>query len=150
MEDNKKKVLKETWDGENVIDDLVDRAKGYMDEGEDIDDAIMGAIDTGLIYTKDIRDLAIHYDTMPEDSELIEGFIEDLMSDMYNELSDYEPEVENDDEETDESLNEYYDDEDEFNPFKDIVKELKGNKLDTPMKKEMTLEFAKLIANIIK
>lgn len=96
---NIKKQLKETWDGENVIDDLVDRAKGYMDEGEDIDDAINGAIDTGLIYTKDIRDLAIHYDTLPSDSELIEGFIEQLWDDMYQELGDYEPEVDEDDDE---------------------------------------------------
>ena len=96
-----KKDLKETWDGENVIDDLVDRAKSNIDEGADLDDAIMSAIDEGLIYTSDIYDLAQHYGSL-DDSEIIESYYDDLYSDVYSQVEDYEPEVEDEESEEEE------------------------------------------------
>lgn len=99
------KKLNETWAGMDVIDDLVDRAKGYI-TGEDysIESAIETAIDDGLIYTKDIIDLAEHYGYI-DDSELIQKFYDDLYNDMYNELEDFEGDEE-DGEELGESLKE--------------------------------------------
>lgn len=93
------KKLNETWAGEDVISDLVDRAKINVDEDYDVDDAVTDAIDTGLIYTKDIRTLAEHYDVLPDDSELISLFYEELFNDIYNEVSDYYDEVHGDDDE---------------------------------------------------
>ena len=80
-----KKDLKETWRGEDIIRDLVDRAKSYVDDGHSIDDAIAHAIDDGLFYTADVFDLAEHYGVI-DDGELIEKFYEDLYNDIYNEV----------------------------------------------------------------
>ena len=57
----KKSTLKETWEGEDIIDDLVDRAQSFMDDGHDAQEAIERAIDDGLIYTDDIWNLGKHY-----------------------------------------------------------------------------------------
>ena len=80
-----KKPLKETFAGKDIIDDLTDRAKMKIEEGEEVDDAVWQAIDEGLIYTKDIFDLAEHYGSI-EDSDLIESFYDDLYNDIMNGL----------------------------------------------------------------
>ena len=99
------KKLSESWEGEDEISDLVERAKMLIDDGDDVDEAVQRAIDDGLIYTKSIRTLAEHYDVLPSDSELIGLFYEQLYEDIYNEVSDYWEEVhEEDDEEVEESL----------------------------------------------
>lgn len=85
------KRINETWKGEDVIADLVDRAEGYMDDEYDIEDAINQAIDDGLIYSKDIWDLAEHYGVV-EDSELLDRYYTMLYDDMYDKLKDYEVE----------------------------------------------------------
>ena len=93
------KKLNETWAGEDVVSDLIERAKSCIDDGYDLEDAVSTALDDGLIYTKDIRTLAEHYDVLPSDSELISAFYEELYGDVYNEASDYYDEVHEDDEE---------------------------------------------------
>lgn len=106
------KKLTETWAGEDVISDLVDRAESWVDDGYDIDEAVTRALDDGLIYTKDIRTLAEHYDVLPDDSELIGLFYEELYGDVYNELSERvgdreDDEVEEDEEDFGESFKSY-------------------------------------------
>lgn len=93
--------LYETWAGEDVIDDIIERAKSNIDDGGDVDDAVTDAIDTGLIYTKDIRTLAEHYDVLPSDSELINLFYEELFGEVYSAASDYYDEVHEDGEDED-------------------------------------------------
>lgn len=95
----KGRKLNETWAGEDVISNLVDRAKSMIDDGDDLDDAVQRALDDGLIYTKDIRTLAEHYDVLPSDGELVSMFYEELYGDVYNEASDYYDEVHEDDDE---------------------------------------------------
>lgn len=97
-----KKEVKESWEGESIIDDLVDRANSMIKDGGygDVDDCIRQAIDDGLIYSADIRELADHYDTLPEDSELIEGFYDELYNDIYSRVE----EPEEDDFEDEDSL----------------------------------------------
>lgn len=135
LKENKK--LNETWAGEDVISDLIDRAKSWIDDGEDLDDAVSRALDDGLIYTKDIRTLAEHYDVLPDDGELISLFYEELYGDVYNEASDYYDEVheDEDDEEFEESykrvksLVEKYDyDEDELKVELGTIKEIFNKK----------------------
>lgn len=93
---NGRKPLKESY--ADVFQDLVDRAEGWMDDGDDKDEAVMHAIDDGLIYTRDIIDVAFHYGAI-DDSELLNKCFEDLYSDLYAAVEDREPE-----EEFDESL----------------------------------------------
>ena len=81
----KSKSVKESWEGESIIDDLIDRAKSLIEEGHDADDAVSEAIDEGLIYTDDIFALAQHYGSI-DDSTLLESYYEDLYSDIYNGL----------------------------------------------------------------
>ena len=100
-----KKSLKETWDGDSVIEDLADRAKGYMDDGYDVDEAVQSAIDDGLIYTSDIMTLLDHYGSI-DDSTIIESYYDDLYSDVYSQVEDYEPEVEDEDDFEDEESEE--------------------------------------------
>lgn len=82
------KQLTETFKGEDIINDLIDRAKSWIDDGYDTDDAVRQAIDDGLIYGRDVIDLAEHYGVI-DDGELIERFYDDLFNDMYGEVSDY-------------------------------------------------------------
>ena len=91
-----KKELKETWAGEDVVNDIIDRATSKLDEGEDIDDAVFNAIDEGLIYTKDIYSLVEHYGSI-DSSTMIESFYDDLYSDVYSAVKDYIPEEEEED-----------------------------------------------------
>lgn len=123
----KGRKLNETWAGEDVIADLVDRAKGWIDDGSDLDDAVSRALDDGLIYTKDIRTLAEHYDVLPDDGDLIGMFYEELYGDVYNEASDYYDEV-----------HENNDDEDEEN---ESFKSHKGKKLDEAGKAKNVFDF---------
>ena len=100
-----KKALKETWAGEDVIDDLIERAQMMYDDGNygDLDECVNQAIDEGLIYTKDIYSLLEHYGSI-SDSEIIESFFDDLWSDVYNGVEEHEEEDEDeDDEDIDES-----------------------------------------------
>lgn len=83
----KKPMKKDTWKGEDVIADLVDRAKMFQSDGYDIEEAIEHAIDEGLIYTADIHTLLEHYGSI-DDSEIIESYYDDLYSDMYEKLED--------------------------------------------------------------
>lgn len=87
---NGRKPLKESY--YDVFEDLKDRAISEMEEGNDKDEAIMRAIDDGLIYTRDIIDVAWHYGAI-NDSELFERFYEELFDDLYGAI-DYEPEEE--------------------------------------------------------
>ena len=98
------KEVKESWEGESVIDDLIERAQSMYDEGGygDIDDCVAQAIDDGLIYTDDIRTLADHYGVLPDDSDLIAEFYDELSSDVYNGIEEHEePEEEEEEEEED-------------------------------------------------
>lgn len=81
----KSKSVKESWEGEDIIDDLVDRAKSLIEEGQDASDAVSEAIDAGLIYTDDIFALAQHYGSI-DDSALIESYYDDLYNDIYSNL----------------------------------------------------------------
>lgn len=119
--------LNETWAGEDVITDLVDRAKGWIDDGNDLEDAVSRALDDGLIYTKDIRTLAEHYDVLPDDGELIELFYEELYGDVYNEASNYYDEVHGDNDEDDEETESF--------------KSRKGKKLDEAGKAKNVFDF---------
>jgi hypothetical protein len=70
-----------------VLADLVDRALMNKDEGYDTDEAIQDAIDSGLIYHKDIWTIKSNY----EDSLLSDETYESLFNDIYgvvNYLSD--------------------------------------------------------------
>ena len=107
-----KKSIKENYGGDVVIDDLIDRAQSMYDEGNygDIEDCVRQAIDDGLIYSDDIQALAQHYGTMPDDSELIEGFYDELFSDVYNGIEEKDEdeydEFEDEEETQEESLHE--------------------------------------------
>lgn len=95
----KNKTLKETWAGEDVIDDLVDRAQSLYNEGDygDKEECVQQAIDDGLIYTKDIYTLLEHYGTI-DSSTMIESFYDDLFNDIYSKLEDKEEEEDEDEE----------------------------------------------------
>lgn len=77
-----------------VIADLVDRALLNKKEGYDVDDAVMDAIDSGLIYHKDIWTIKSGY----EDSILSDEAYEQLRNDLYSIVDSFE------DEEIDEGL----------------------------------------------
>ena len=79
------KELKETWAGEDVIDDIVDRAKSNIADGADVDDAVFQAIDEGLIYNKDIYALLEHYGSI-DTSTIIDSYYDDLYSDVVSNL----------------------------------------------------------------
>lgn len=89
--------LDETWRGEDIISDLVERAKLNIDEGtdEDIEDAVHTAIDDGLIYYRDIIDLAEHYGEIDTD-ELRNKMYDELFGDIYEKVKDYKSEEEQD------------------------------------------------------
>ena len=111
QEESCKKQVKESWEGESIIDDLIERAQSMYDEGGygDIDECVAQAIDEGLIYSDDILELAKHYGTLPDDSDLIAEFYDELSSDVYSGIEEHEESDEDefeDDEETDESLDE--------------------------------------------
>lgn len=88
-------------DAIDVVYDLVDRAKSWIDDGDDKDEAIQHAIDDGLIYSDDIFALARYFGGI-DDSELIESFYESLYELMYEKLGDYGKDDEEEDEEEEE------------------------------------------------
>lgn len=100
-----KETLKETWDGENVIDDLIERAQAMVEEGQDVSEAVSNAIDEGLIYTNDIYTLAQHYGSIA-DSELVSSFYDDLYNDIMNGVEIPEDEDEDDIDWNDEEVEE--------------------------------------------
>lgn len=73
-----------TW---SIIEDLVDRAALIYKEQTDPDvyEAVMQAIDKGLIYNDDILELAGAYGVIDYD-ELVDKFIDDLSGDMTTHL----------------------------------------------------------------
>lgn len=81
----RKKPLKETFKSDDIIDDLLDRAKSWISDGYDKEEAVERAIDDGLIYTKDILDLAEVYLDV---SKLLGEFYEDLYNDLLAKLDD--------------------------------------------------------------
>lgn len=99
VEEAKDKSLKETFAGEDVIDDLVDRAQSLYNEGDygDKEECVQQAIDDGLIYSKDIYTLLEHYGTI-DSSTMIESFYDDLFNDIYSKLEDKEEEEDEDEE----------------------------------------------------
>ena len=78
--------------GETVdtVCDIVDRAISNIEDGYELDEAIGGALDSGLIYHKDLWAIKHYY----EDSELLDGTYESLYNDIYSITSDL---VEDDD-----------------------------------------------------
>ena len=66
-----------------VIADLVDRALMNKEEGYDIDEAVADALDSGLIYHKDLWAIKEYY----EDSELADETYEKLYNDIYSIVS---------------------------------------------------------------
>ena len=94
------KKLNETWAGEDSLQDLIDRAKiKYNDDNtKDIDDIVWETIDEGLIYSRDIWNLAEHYGVI-DDGELIGRFYDNLYSDIKEELESYSNEADEEEEE---------------------------------------------------
>lgn len=85
-----KKVVEEfngSYHTLTIIDDLVDRAKLiYKEQSDpDISEAVMQAIDDGLIYYDDIIELADAYGVI-DYGELVDKFIDDLSGDMTTHL----------------------------------------------------------------
>ena len=96
------KEVKESWEGESIIDDLIERAQSMYDSGDygdDVDACVSQAIGDGLIYSDDILELAKHYGTLPDDDDLISEFYDELSSDVYNGVEVHE---ESDEDEEDE------------------------------------------------
>lgn len=98
----------------DVYDDLLDRAKLYIDGGYEVDDAVWEAIDNGLISTTDemeiltdifsIRDL--YYDASGKgDYEPVSTAItERIYDEIYSDVSDYYEEKKESKEDIEESL----------------------------------------------
>ena len=92
------KVLKETFESDDVYDDLVDRAK--LNYSGDVDDAVSIAIDDGLIYDDDIFDIAKKY---LRGSDIIDLFYEDLFRDLVSSVEDEVEDLEDDEDDLEES-----------------------------------------------
>ena len=95
----------------DVLYDLTDSAKLFVDDGYDVDDAIWQAIDTGLIYTQDqfdiIQQIFSQDDLYDENGEPISTkVIEYIFDEIQGDVQDYydETHMELDDEEVEESL----------------------------------------------
>ena len=91
------KTLKENF-GDDIYDDLVDRAK--LNYEGDVDDAVSIAIDEGLIYDDDIFDIAKNY---LRGSDIIDLFYEDLFGDLVSSVEDEVEDLEDDEDNLDES-----------------------------------------------
>ena len=100
-----KKVVEEfngSYHTLTIIDDLVDRAKLiYKEQSDpDISEAVMQAIDDGLIYYDDIIELADAYGVI-DYGELVDRFVDELAYDMGTQLENI---LERDDDEFEESI----------------------------------------------
>ena len=133
-EKKEEEPLKETFEGDSIIDDLAERAQDMINDGGygDVSDCISQAIDDGLIYSDDIIELAKHYGVL-DDGELISSYYDDLFDDVYalvEEPSDDEEEP------TDESLTEStsfkLNDAEEVKEAKEF---LENSKEETPIEK---------------
>jgi hypothetical protein len=79
---------KDTFRGDEIINDLFDRVVGWVKDGVDDDGAIEKSIDDGLIYYSDIIDLAEHYGVI-DYADLVTKFYDDLYADLSNKLEEY-------------------------------------------------------------
>lgn len=79
---------KDTFRGDEIINDLFDRVSSLSNDGVDDDGAIEQAIDDGLIYYSDIIDLAEHYGVI-DYADLVTKFYDDLYADLSNKLEEY-------------------------------------------------------------
>lgn len=84
-----KKKLTES-NAHDVFDDLAARARSYMDEGHDIEDAVETAIDDGFIYNDDILAVASEFGLI-DYSDLASQVYEDLFDKIRSEVEDYMP-----------------------------------------------------------
>lgn len=105
-----KKQLKETWESDDIIDDLIERACGEIDEGSELDDAIWKALDEGFFETYDqfviLKEIFDINDLYTKDGESVWNAIDEYVFDkMYGKVSDYfeEKHQEDEDEDIDES-----------------------------------------------
>lgn len=64
----------------DVFTDLVDRAVSNVEDGNDLEEAVMNAVDEGLIYYSDIWKIKEHY----EEPELLDETFESLYNDIYS------------------------------------------------------------------
>lgn len=79
---------KDTFRGDEIINDLFDRVSSLSNDGVDDEGAIEQAIDDGLIYYSDIIDLAEHYGVI-DYADLVTKFYDDLYADLSNKLEEY-------------------------------------------------------------
>lgn len=92
--------LKESFEADDVVLNLVDRAFLILDGAKDedsIEDAVTKALDEGLVYSKDIWNVAQDY---VDDKDLLDLFYEDLRDEVYSRVLggiQNETEVEEDD-----------------------------------------------------
>lgn len=114
LDEKKTRPLTESRaDAENFIDSLIEYAQDSIDNGSDIDTAIAETIDSQLIYSSDILDLANYYGVL-DDSELIDKFIDSLYSDIYSGVHEKELSYED-------KLEEYGLPEEEYYSFEEIA-----------------------------
>lgn len=74
----------------DVFSDLSARARSYMDEGRDIDDAVELAIGDGFIYNEDILSVADEFGWI-DYSDLANKVYDDLFDKVRSEVEDYMP-----------------------------------------------------------
>lgn len=68
----------------DVFEDLKDRVQSSINDGNDLDDAIKDALDTGLIYDDDVIELGKHYGAI-DTSQVLDDIYEELYNDLYRE-----------------------------------------------------------------
>lgn len=81
----KPKKLTESWEGEDIIDDLADSAKAFISDGNSKEKAIEKAIDGGLIANWDRVILGWHYDVI-DTGKIIEDIYPMLVRDIEERL----------------------------------------------------------------
>lgn len=86
------KKLTETIEGEDILDNLVDRAilnlkDGIDSDSTDVETAVERAIDDGLIYNDDILSLGIHYDVVDTD-KILSDIYDTLTSDLIGKVTE--------------------------------------------------------------
>lgn len=86
------KKLTETIEGENILDDLVDRAilnlkDGIDSDKTDVEKAVERAIDDGLIRNDDILSLGIHYDAIDTD-DILDNIYSVLVQDLVDKVTE--------------------------------------------------------------